>query len=295
MDFQQLLYLVRAIENGSISQTAQELSVSQPAVSKGIKKLEEEVESRLIERYGKGVKPTPTGDALYRHAKTILSQIGRASNEIESIKGNLPESLSIGCTPSLVDVALPDVVSSFSKLWPNCALNLRQALYPELLTSLKNNELDAVLALDFHAHKESEIKFEILGHSHISFVVNKSHPLAKLDKVSPKQMCAARWVVLDAEDAITFFQGLFTQKDLKPVQPVVYSQSMNIIKSLLVSTDLVGFVPKHMVDHELSSGLLAEINIDVPTREMNIVLAHNEALFPSELLRSFLQIAKEVI
>lgn len=295
MDFQQLLYLVRAIENGNISQTAQELNVSQPAVSKGIKKLEEEVQSQLIERHGKGVKPTPTGDALCRHAKTILSQISRASNEIESIKDNRPATLSIGCTPSLVDAALPDVVSEFSKLWPNCSLKLRQALYPELLTALKNNELDAVIALDFHSYTEPDIDFDILGQSQISFVVNKTHPLAKMDKISTKQLSATRWVVLNSKDAISFFHGIFSSKGLTPFQPAVLSQSMNIIKSLVVSTDLVGFLPKRMVNHELESGVLVELQTDMPVREMNIVLAHNKAHFPSETLNSFLQVAESTL
>jgi DNA-binding transcriptional LysR family regulator len=295
MDFQQLRYFIKSIENGNISQTAQELNISQPAVSKSIKKLEEEVESRLIERHGKGIKATKTGEALYKHAKTILNQIDRATDEIQSIKGALPEHLSIGCSPSLVDYVLPTIMDLFLKQWPNCTLALHKALYPDLLTALKSGELDTAIALDFHAYSESDMKFEVLGKSKIVFLVNPNHPLAKLKTISLKQMNAARWILLNVSETKNYFQNLFETNSLKPNYPVAFSNSMDIIKSSLLATELIGFLPMQMVQKELANRSLIEVNVDVPDREMDIVLAHNKTLFPSEILKSFLQISRDVI
>ena len=295
MDIQQLLYLVKSIDNGNISQTAQELNISQPAVTKGIKKLETELQARLIVRHGKGIKATSTGETLYRHAKAILNQVKRATDDIEFTKGNRPESLSIGCSPSFIDGTLPAIMSAFLKLWPTCTLNLTTTLYTELITALKNGELDAVLALDFHSHSVSDIHVEVLGQSEIAFIVNPNHPLATVDTLSVEQMNTARWIILDATDTVAYFQSLFQSSGLTPINPVVYSQSMSIIKSSLLSNELIGFLPKHMVENELKNASLVRVNVDVPVRKMDLILAHNDSLFPSAMLKGFLDIAANVV
>lgn len=295
MDIQQLVYLVKAIENGSISQTAQELDISQPGVTKGIKKLEAELGAQLIERHGKGIKATVTGDALYKHAKAILNQVKRATDDLELSKGILSENISIGCSPSFVDSSLPMIISAFAKHYPNCKLTVKKALFPELLKGLKSGQLDAILALDFQSHSLTDLHCEVLGQSSIVFVANPAHPLTKLKKLSIKQLHDARWIILEAPDAMSYFQGLFQTAGLQPVTPHVHSESMSLIKSMLLFNDFIGFLPKHMIKSELKAGSLIQLPVDTPVRNMDMILAHNESLYPSEILRAFLQVSSDAL
>ncbi|MBX2846790.1 MAG: LysR family transcriptional regulator [Acidiferrobacterales bacterium] len=299
MDIQQLLYFVKSVENSNISQTAQELNISQPAVSKGIKKLESELQTKLIERYGKGIRATQTGEVLYKHAKTILNQIKRTREDIETTKSNGPKTIFIGCSPSFIDNTLPTILTAFNKQWPSCSVSVIKGLYPELLTYLKSGELDAVLVLDSHSYSESEIHIESLGTSDIVFLVNPMHSLAinntKNKPISITQLHQQNWIVLDATDTLNFYQSVFKNNNLIPRQPTVLSGSMNIIKSCLLSNELVGFLPKNMVKQELSDGSLVQLNSDLDSTEMEIILAHKETLFPSPILKTFLDLTKQII
>ena len=113
MDLQQLRCFVAAVELRSISDAAKALDVSQPAVTRSLQNLEQSVDTTLLERTSRGVKPTAAGKIFYEHARGILSQVERSVSALARLKGEGPMTVEIGTTPSFVDHLLP-----FSRLRP---------------------------------------------------------------------------------------------------------------------------------------------------------------------------------
>src|ERR1700722_18779404 len=88
MDQKKLERFVDGVESGSLSRTARRLNTSQPALSKSLRLLEEQLGVRLLERGPRGVRLTKFGDAFYRRARTITSEIPRAREDLEDMKGS---------------------------------------------------------------------------------------------------------------------------------------------------------------------------------------------------------------
>lgn len=82
MELRQLRHFVAVVECGNLSRASRKVHISQPALTRSIKALEDLLRARLLDRKPRGVVPTPTGDIFYQHAKLILNECARAKDDI---------------------------------------------------------------------------------------------------------------------------------------------------------------------------------------------------------------------
>ena len=90
MDLRKLQYFIELVEQGSLGKAAEKLHVSQPALTKSLRLLEDELGVRLLDRLPGGVKPTVYGDSLFAHAKAMLAEADHARIEIQKLRGEEP-------------------------------------------------------------------------------------------------------------------------------------------------------------------------------------------------------------
>jgi DNA-binding transcriptional LysR family regulator len=290
VDIQQLKYFVNAVELRSVSDAAKAMSVTQPAVTKGLRKLEQELDAPLLERGPGGVRPTRFGRSFYAHARAVLKQLERGEAEILELRGDAPAELTIGTTPSFIDALLPRIIDEFGRAWPNVRLKIVKGLSPALIAQTRDGELDAVFMLLGRRDAPGGLVYEALGDVEIVFVARNDHPLARRTEVSATQLAAARWLLLDSPDVHGFFESLFRQVELAAPEPSVLTNSMRLIRSAVAQTDYIGFLPRHMVAAELRSGLLTEL-----TTELDAGAVDAGILMRPGALRSVVQAFVEMV
>lgn len=147
MDLRRLRYFVQIVESGSLGTAATQLNVAQPALSKTIQALEEELETPLLYRSALGVMPTDAGHRLYEHCQIILQQVERAQIEVKKSGSKPLGRVVLGMPYSIVTVlALPLLKAVLSEL-PGVRLELRQDHSHVLAAQLRSGHLDiAVMA-----------------------------------------------------------------------------------------------------------------------------------------------------
>ncbi|MDQ8728307.1 LysR family transcriptional regulator [Bradyrhizobium sp. LHD-71] len=124
MDARALRYFQAVVEFGSYSRASEFLRISQPAVSRQVDRLEQELGKRLLVRNGLGATPTDAGRLLFERSQHILRQLEDAAAEIKSGAGGSAGTIVIAIPPGVGHFLLPPLVESYRKSFPNTSLKI---------------------------------------------------------------------------------------------------------------------------------------------------------------------------
>ncbi|MGI4856284.1 MAG: LysR family transcriptional regulator [Janthinobacterium lividum] len=148
MELKQLEAFVQVAELGSFTRAALTLDTNQPALSRLVRQLEVELRHTLLERNGRGVTPTPAGRRMLGHAKGILQQVQRASQDLDALHGAQSGHFAIGITPSFARVATHRLVRDFRTRFPGATIAVAQGLSTHLIEWLMMGRVDAAVFYD---------------------------------------------------------------------------------------------------------------------------------------------------
>ena len=148
MDLKQLEAFVHVAELGSFTRAAITMDTNQPALSRLVRHLEVELRHTLLERNGRGVTLTQAGQRMLAHAKGILQQVQRASQDLDELHGVLGGHFGIGITPSFAKVATNELVRGFRTSFPGATISVAQGLSTYLIEWLMMGRIDAAVLYD---------------------------------------------------------------------------------------------------------------------------------------------------
>jgi len=148
MDLMRLQYFVAVSEAGSFSRAAAALHMSQPALSRQVLLLEEEVGQRLLERTGRGAQPTESGLALLVHARAIFELAERARVDMRERQISPRGRLTVGLPPRVAHVLTVDLVERFHAKFPDAAITVVEGLSIRLREWLVAGRVDVAIVFD---------------------------------------------------------------------------------------------------------------------------------------------------
>jgi len=158
MDLRQIQYFLRVASTGSFTRAAAELGIAQPALSRQLKRLEDELGVALLHRHGRGVSTTQVGEGLVHNATIILSQVDVALKDIIASKEILTGNATIGFPPSVGRVLSLPLAQHFRENFPNVKLRIVEAFSGTILESLRSGRLDAGLLYKVEGIEAPEIE-----------------------------------------------------------------------------------------------------------------------------------------
>jgi LysR family nitrogen assimilation transcriptional regulator len=154
MDLKQLRTFIRVAEVGSLSQASDRLRVAQPALSRQIKLLENEIGVPLFARHGRGMKLTEAGRKLLEHVGAPLRQLEKSFDEVRSSAKRIEGQVSLGMTPTISFILAGRLAKRVAKELPGVALRIVEGYGGYLVEWLQRNEIDATVlygpASDLH-------------------------------------------------------------------------------------------------------------------------------------------------
>ncbi|WP_158796019.1 LysR substrate-binding domain-containing protein [Pedobacter sp. L105] len=186
MEVRQLNYFIKAAEMLHFTDAAAASFVTQSTLSQQIKQLEEELGMLLFDRIGKQVQLTEAGNVFLIHARQIILDIKKSKQAIFELENMVNGELRIGVTYAFSSLILP-ALGPFSEKYPGITIHIEYGTPGELDNKLKMADLDIVFA--FHEQADSEgLEMQPLFSSRIMMVVSKNNPLAKLNKITLKEL-----------------------------------------------------------------------------------------------------------
>lgn len=271
---------------GNISQAANKLFISQPAVSKAIAKLEANTETTLFLRNTKGVTLTREGQILYENISKAFSYIEAAETQLENIVKQGSGQLTIGASTTLCKHILLPYLRQFRKKYPLIQINVEcQATY-EIISLMKNQEVDlgligrlndpSLLGNQFHYTQVSEIQ-DI-------FVCNKEYFKMFEGKNILKD---ATLLMMDKNNVTRQYIDNYLYSNHINIGKLIETTSMDLLIEFAKIGLGVACVIKQFVKDELESGELIEIplHVNIPRRSVGFIYAQDS--LPSEAAKKF--------
>ncbi|GGH53485.1 LysR family transcriptional regulator [Frigidibacter albus] len=148
MELSQLRTLIHVAELGSLSKAADRLHTAQPALSRQIRLLEEELGVRLFDRHGRGMIMTDQGQDVLRHALRVMGELEEIRATVSDEDAPLRGHVSIGMPPTASDILAEPLVSAFQTTHPEATLRIVSAYSGYLTDWLHRNEVDAAILYD---------------------------------------------------------------------------------------------------------------------------------------------------
>jgi LysR family nitrogen assimilation transcriptional regulator len=148
MDFKQLRAFLTIVETGSVTRASEVLHIVQPAVSRQLRLLEEDLGTPLFHRGRHGMEPTEAGTILIDRARRVLRELDQARDEIRPEPGALTGLVSVGLLPSTSDLLAAPLVCRLQELHPKLQVNVTVGYAGHLQQWLENGEADVALLYD---------------------------------------------------------------------------------------------------------------------------------------------------
>ena len=185
MELRQLRYFVAVAEIGNISTAAKKIFLTQPALSRQIKALETEIGQCLLERRAHSVHLTPVGEGLLREARELLQHTDQVLERVRTAGRGV--RLRVGYAPSLASGILSVAVENFTQTHPDAKVELFDLSTGEMLAELESNKLDIILTVASDT-KTRGLKWTPLVRTAWKLAVNRKHPFARRQRITPDQM-----------------------------------------------------------------------------------------------------------
>lgn len=271
MDFRQLRAFVSVADTGSVTRAAQLLHIVQPAVSRQLKLLEEDIGTSLFDRSRNGMELTPAGHTLLIYARRALNELDRARAEISPYQGEIGGIVTIGLLPSTCDVLSSPLVQMVGTAYPGIRVRIVTGYVGTLQGWLESGEVD--LALIYHPKKSQAIRTQTLLEEDLWVVglpadklrPNRPVPLAKLVNkriVVPSSPHGLRSLV----DHACAVNGL-------ELKVVVETNALSVQKNLVLGGHGLTILPLIAVIKDVKQGLLSAAPIADPKITRTVVLA----------------------
>jgi DNA-binding transcriptional LysR family regulator len=243
MELRDLEYFRVVARHGHIGRAAQELKLTQPALSKSVARLEASVGARLLERTPHGVVLTQVGSALIARATHIHSAVEGALREAEDLSSGASGQLRIGTGPTAGEHIMPAVCSELLRGSPKLFIQVVVGLSDVLLAALVRGELDLVFG-SFPEPRISGMSYESLGEDVLTVFTRKRHALAQAPRLKLAQLAGVRWALPNASvtSRRTLQQVLQAQR-LPPPDVALESSSTQVLIAAVARSDMIGYLP----------------------------------------------------
>ncbi len=198
MQLQQLYYFKKIGELENITKASESLFISQPSLSNMIKRMEKELNAKLIYKNGRNIKLTEQGEILYKYAINILGELDNMKKELDGVKNTCIERINLASHNSIyLNSWLDDFVMKFPEYTVTHYLLNAMMMEKKLLS----DEID--FALTTEALLESFFESHYLTSDHLVLIVPSSHPFASKDGIYFKEASKENFLALALSDHYT--------------------------------------------------------------------------------------------
>lgn len=283
VDHRELNAFLNVARLGSVGAAATALSLTQPAVSRTLRKLEQQLGVQLFLRHSTGMELTEFGQSLLPHAALLETGLHRALEEIDFLRGASKGIARVGILPSLVPDILPVVLHNMRVKLPGIQLHVVEAPNHQLTRALLRGEIDFAIAA-VPPDLSVDIRVTALVNDEICIVARATHPIMSRKSPTQKELCEYPWALQERGGLIwRYFQALFANVNLEPPVVTLTANSVQTLKSVIISSDLITMLPRISIRNEEKNKVLRPIPLRAARwrRQLAVLRRANGSMLPS--------------
>lgn len=242
MELRDIEYFTVVAQHGHLGRSAEVLGLSQPALSKSLRRLEDELGARLVKRTPKGVELTAEGHALLRRARDLHLSLKGVAREIRDVGRGKVGYARVGVGPTSSAEMLGEALLSLLKDAPRLSYKVVVSDNDLMVPALRNGELDLIVGYQPRALPRDGLVEEHLFDEEFVVVASVTHPLASRKVVSLEDLIGERWVL--SESSLLAQQRLrraFIENGLPEPQVAVETRSLRLRLQLVASSAFLDY------------------------------------------------------
>ena len=253
-NFNHLYYFYVVAKNGSFSEAARELRVSQSSISVQVKELENDLGHTLFHRVKTGVELTESGTAVFQHAEEIFHDVERIRSTLEEIEHQVTGSITVGTVNSIGIYVLPEILKTFKQAFPDAKVAIDFKRPREIIALVNTGRLD--LAILTSNRKYAGLTAVPLRKTKMFLVAPADHPLAAKSAITTTDLEAHPFIGYEeGMETRSLMDAAFRRLSLS-VEYVMESSNVATIKHMVLAGLGMAVLPEAAVGDELRRGLL---------------------------------------
>lgn len=254
--------------NLSYTKAAQELFISQPAITKHVKELESQYQTRLFERLGNKIELTASGRLLLEHGEAILEAYNKLEFEMSLLRNEYSGELRLGASTTIAQYVLPPLLAKFIEKFPHVTVSMFSGNSREVEQALQEHRID--LALLEGVLRLPSLKYRHFLDDELVVVMRSKSKLELPDEISLEEFQRMPLVLREVgSGTLDVIETSLAKHNIRlsSLKVLLYLGGTESIKGFLEETDCWGIVSIRSISNELATGKLRVI--DVPELVMN--------------------------
>jgi len=257
--------------------------MTQPAASKLLAEMENLLGVPLFERHARGVEPTHFGEVLARRARSALSELGRARDEIAALRDGRLGQAAIGTVVNPGTNLVPMAIAAVKHAMPNILIRVEMDASRPLVAKLLDGQLDIVIGRIMDPDLGEDLEFEALADEPHAVIARAGHPLAHA-AVGYADLAGYGWVMPPESSMLRSHLGVaFLDHGVPWPRNVIETSALPVITALLRGSDFLTALPTRSVEPYLAEGQLVVLPIKLGVRmeDFGIIRRRHHKLSPA--------------
>lgn len=251
---------VTVVEQQNFSRAAEELHMTQPAVSQYIRLLEEDIGSRLLERTNKYVRINKAGEIVYHHAKEIIGLYTKMESLIDELTNKAKGKLTIGASYTFGEYVLPQIISIMQPKYPDIQPIVTIGNTTYIAELVESHQLD--IGIVEGRIKNTNLIQKTFTEDELYIVASPKHPLHQQSTISASELNKATWVIREKGSGTReAMDTLLIKLGIQPAKTLEFS-STQPIKEVIAAGLGISLLSKWAIQKELNNGDLVILQVN---------------------------------
>lgn len=265
------------VENGSITKAAQVLNISQPAVSKAMKNLEEALGGKLFVRTKKGIVLTAEGREFYKYIKQAIENFNNAENNFSAFANLETGVVRIGVSTTLTKEFLMPYLKEFHHKYPKINIQIDTNVASDLFKKLRNGLIDIVIFNSSDKSYDEDLEITKCQKIEDCFIVSDKYKKLCEKAISIKDLNNYPLVLQTKESSTRSYLDDFAYSHGVILKPNLELASYSLVVEFSKIGFGIGFATSNYIQKELDNGLLHKVNLieKLPSRYIAFALSKN--------------------
>ncbi|MGX1308762.1 DNA-binding transcriptional LysR family regulator [Amorphus suaedae] len=264
LNHRELAVFLSILRLGSINSAAQSLGMTQPALSRSLKRLETRLGVPLFVRHSQGMQPTRFGEVLRGYSEQLEFETERVVEEIRLLAGAATGLVRIGVVPSAAVSILPRALGRALSVSPGIQVRVMEGLGEQMMAAVMRGEVDFAVVGQPQELSDGSLLVTPLGEEEVCAAARSGHPLLARNNVTVAELAEWRWVLPEKGNVNRHgFRAMFQSAGLEPPKETMASNSAQALKAVLLSGDYLTMLTRSLFALEEAQGLIRAL----PMRE----------------------------
>lgn len=250
-------------KSSSIRQGADKLNLTQPAISRRVQKLEDELKVKLFKRTAHGIELTDCGDILYHYALKIDNLCSQAIAQIEECSSGRVGEIRIGAGPAWCKYILPKVISTLHQQYPLLKVSLISGLNGTTMAMLAEDKLDLVIGTLQPELDENDVYvYELLRENELKIFASSTHPLCSKNHIELSELSYYPWISLKGSSVgKSVIYNFFLNENIDIPECAVETTSLQAALSIISNNNFLIMLPD-LLEVDLAKQDVKPLNIN---------------------------------